>query len=72
MEFVFANIHAPLFTSGSTGTVAENAATSTVIYKAAATDANGTTPTYSLSGSDDLLLNINASTGAVTLKTSAT
>jgi hypothetical protein len=43
-----------------------------VIYKAAATDANGTTPTYSLSGSDDLLLNINASTGAVTLKTSAT
>ncbi|WP_278453454.1 cadherin domain-containing protein [Stutzerimonas kunmingensis] len=73
------NDNAPVFTSGNTGTVAENAATTTVIYAAATTDADGTAPnqavTYSLKGdgsTDDAeLLNINGTTGEVTLKTSA-
>ncbi|NTW51902.1 MAG: hypothetical protein HGB22_04875 [Chlorobiaceae bacterium] len=66
-----ANNNAPVFTSGTTGSVDENAAISTVIYTAVATDADGTTPTYSLTGTDATLLNINATSGAVTLKTSA-
>ena len=61
---------APTITSISTGTVTENAVTSTVIYKATATDAN-TTLKYSLSGTDAALLNINSTIGNVTLKTSA-
>ncbi len=66
------NDNAPVFTSGATGSVNENAATSTVIYTAATTDAdNLAARTYSLSGADAALLNINASTGAVTLKASA-
>jgi hypothetical protein len=60
---------------GATGTVAENAAVNTVIYTASATDtdfAPGTQSlTYSLSGTDAALLNIDAATGAVTLKASA-
>jgi hypothetical protein len=47
----------------------ENAPTSTVIYTATATDAIAVT--YSLSGDDAALLNIDASTGVVTLKNSA-
>ena len=63
---------APTITSGATGTVAENAATSTVVYTAAATDPDAhTTLAYSLSGTDATLFNINSSTGAVTLKASA-
>ena len=63
---------APTITSGSTGSVAENASTSTVVYTAAATDVDaGTTLVYSLSGTDSALFNINSSTGAVTLKASA-
>ncbi|WP_348256328.1 cadherin domain-containing protein [Leptolyngbya sp. PL-A3] len=60
---------APTITSGNAGTVAENAATTTVIYTAAATDAGSIT--YSLSGTDAGLLNINPTTGVVTLKNSA-
>uniref|UniRef100_A6VVW9 Autotransporter-associated beta strand repeat protein n=1 Tax=Marinomonas sp. (strain MWYL1) TaxID=400668 RepID=A6VVW9_MARMS len=62
---------APVITSGATGNVDENASTSTVIYTATATDADNDSLTYSLSGTDAALLNINASTGAVTLKNSA-
>jgi hypothetical protein len=63
---------APVITSGATGTVAENAAISTVIYTAVATDVDaGDTRTYSLTGTDSALLDINASTGAVTLKAPA-
>ncbi|NBV81647.1 MAG: hypothetical protein EBR64_08130, partial [Burkholderiaceae bacterium] len=65
---------APLITSGSSGAVAENAATTTVIYTASATDADaGDTRTYSLKPAtgDVSLLNINTTTGAVTLKASA-
>jgi methionine-rich copper-binding protein CopC/type III secretion system FlhB-like substrate exporter len=65
------NDNSPVFTSGSTEAVDENAATSTVVYTAAATDADGNTLTYSLSGTDAALLNINSSSGAVTLKSSA-
>ena len=65
------NDNPPVFTSGSTGSVDENSATTTVIYTAAATDADGNTLTYSLGGTDAALLNIDSSTGAVTLKASA-
>jgi hypothetical protein len=61
-----------VITSGATGSVAENAASSTVIYTAQASDVDtGTTLTYSLGGADASLLDIDASTGAVTLKASA-
>ncbi|TYL48324.1 DUF4347 domain-containing protein [Marinomonas sp. IMCC 4694] len=69
------NDNTPVITSGTTGSVNENAATSTVIYTATGTDADGTatnnTLRYSLTGTDAALLNINATTGAVTLKASA-
>lgn len=66
------NEFAPVFTSGALGSVTENAATSVVIYQAAATDADATAALgYSLSGTDAALLNIDASTGAVTLKNAA-
>ncbi len=63
---------APSITSGSTGTVAENAATSTVVYTATATDVDaGQTLRYSLTGTDAGSFDINASSGVVTLKASA-
>ncbi|TCP10971.1 DUF4347 domain-containing protein [Simplicispira metamorpha] len=63
---------APVITSGSTASVAENAPTSTAIYQASATDADaGQSLTYSLSGTDAALLNIDSNSGAVTLKASA-
>ena len=63
---------APVISSGATGSVAENEASSTVIYSAAASDADAVgTLSYSLTGADSGLLEINASTGAVTLKASA-
>jgi serralysin len=65
------NDTAPVFTSGGTGTVAENAATSTVIYTAATTDAdNLAARTYTVSGTDAGLVDIT-SAGVVTLKASA-
>jgi hypothetical protein len=65
------NDNAPVFTSGGTGSVNENAATTTIIYNAATTDAdNLLARTYSLSGTDMALLNIT-SAGVVTLKASA-
>jgi hypothetical protein len=63
---------APTITSGNTGTVAENAATSTVVYTVTATDPDvGQTLTYSLNGTDAGSFNISATSGAVTLKASA-
>ena len=63
---------APSITSGSTGSVAENAATSTVVYTATATDVDaGQTLSYSLTGTDAGSFDIDASTGVVTLKASA-
>jgi hypothetical protein len=63
---------APIFTSGTTATIAENALVTTVVYQAAATDTDaGQTLTYSLGGSDAAAFDIDSSTGAVTLKNSA-
>ncbi len=74
IEFTLTNVNdnPPVFTSGTTGSVIENAPTSTVIYSAATTDADNLgAPTYTLGGADAALLNINTGTGAVTLKNSA-
>jgi hypothetical protein len=71
------NDNAPVFTSGASGSVAENAPLSTVIYQAATTDADGTQANravvYSLKpGTGDFdALTIDSATGAVTLKASA-
>ncbi|WP_243373696.1 cadherin domain-containing protein [Geotalea sp. SG265] len=67
------NDNAPVITSGSSGIVAENAPTDTVIYQATASDADsGTTITYSLGTEGDAsLLSIDPGSGAVTLKNSA-
>ncbi|MCK9284445.1 MAG: cadherin domain-containing protein [Rhodocyclaceae bacterium] len=60
---------APTVTSGASASIAENTATSTTVYTATATDPDaGTTLTYTLAGSDALLFDIDASTGAVTFK----
>ena len=60
--------------SGGTASVAENAATSTVVYQATATDPDTTAPnnaiTWSLSGTDAAAFSIDAS-GHVTLNNSA-
>ena len=64
---------APQITSGSSGSVTENAPVSTIVYRTTATDPDAgqtATLTYSLSGTDAALLNIN-SNGEVTLNTPA-
>ncbi len=67
------NDNAPVFTSGATGSVNENAATSTVVYTATTTDADhpADPATYTLGGTDSGVLTINSATGAVTLNASA-
>ncbi|MDK9692738.1 MAG: cadherin domain-containing protein [Sulfurimonas sp.] len=63
---------APKITSSLIGSVAENAAISTVIYDTNASDADlNPIITYTLSGTDASLLNIDKTTGKVTLKKSA-
>ncbi|WP_445769447.1 beta strand repeat-containing protein [Rheinheimera sp.] len=63
---------APVIGSGRTATVAENTATSTVLYAPDVSDVDtGDTKTYALSGPDASYFNINATTGAVTLKSAA-
>jgi hypothetical protein len=69
------NDNAPVFTSGTSASTPENVATTTPVYTAHATDADGTpannTVTYSLaSGGDNNLFNIDPATGAVTFKAS--
>ncbi|MEN9667141.1 MAG: hypothetical protein RLZZ326_3504, partial [Planctomycetota bacterium] len=77
VNVVDANDSAPLITSGATGSVTENAATTTVIYTATRTDADATAAfrqlTYSVKAAvgDAAKVVINASTGAVTLLTAA-
>lgn len=61
---------APTITSGATATIAENAATTTAVYTAAATDPDGDSLTYTLTGADAGAFDISA-TGVVTLKASA-
>ncbi|WP_198666682.1 cadherin repeat domain-containing protein, partial [Marinomonas shanghaiensis] len=63
---------APLITSVTTDSVDENATTNTVIYTVTATDVDANDSlTYSITGDDAAFLDINASTGEVTLKASA-
>ena len=56
------NDNDPIFTSDATADVAEN---ERLAYTAAATDADGDSLTYSLSGTDEALFTINAATGDV-------
>src|SRR5262249_5725656 len=71
-----ANDNAPVFSSGTSASTAENVSTATAVYTAVATDADGTpannTVSYSLQGgvADNNLFNINSATGAVTFKAS--
>ena len=73
VNVVDANDSAPVITSGATGSVTENAATTTVIYTATRTDADVTAAfrqvTYSVKPAvgDAARVAINATTGAVTL-----
>jgi hypothetical protein len=63
---------APTITSGATGTVAENAPTSTVVYDAAANDIDsGDTVHFSLGGADSAAFSIDATTGELRLNASA-
>lgn len=57
---------APVFSSGTTGSFAENA-TGTA-YSASASDGNGDAISYTLSGTDAALFNIDAASGAVTFR----
>ena len=58
----------PVFTSAGTANFAENGAGT--VYTAAAIPEAGKTLTYAISGADASLFNINATTGAVTFKSS--
>jgi VCBS repeat-containing protein len=63
---------APVITSATTGTVAENAPASTVVYDANATDVDaGDVLSYSISGADAAAFNIDAATGEVRLNAPA-
>ena len=57
---------APVFSSGTSASVAENSATSTIVYQTAASDTDGDTFVFSLGGADASSLTIDAS-GAVRL-----
>lgn len=63
---------APAITSGATASVGDGVAAGTVAYTTLATDPDaGQALTYSLSGTDAGLLNINSATGVVSLKAAA-
>src|SRR5204862_8087498 len=69
-DFLLTTNHAPSITSAATATTPENVSTSTAVYTATAGDPDaGTTLTYSISGTDAGLFDINSSTGAVTFRT---
>ena len=57
---------APVITSAATVSVNEKVPVSTVVYTATATDVDGPSLTYGLSGADQAAFKINATTGAVT------
>ena len=62
----------PTITTGGTASVLENAAVSTVVYDANASDPDAnTTITYSLQGTDAAAFNIDSKTGEVRLNASA-
>ena len=60
------NDNAPVFTSLTTASVAEN---QTLAYTALVTDGDGDTLTYSLSGTDAALFTIDPATGVVSFRT---
>ncbi|MGZ8359753.1 MAG: M10 family metallopeptidase C-terminal domain-containing protein [Allosphingosinicella sp.] len=55
----------PTVTSGTTASIAENSPTSTIVYQAVATDADGDTITFSLGGADAAAFTIDSRTGTV-------
>ena len=57
--------NAPSFTSAATASVAENQSAETVVYRAVATDGDGDTLSYSLSGTDAARFMIDPATGEV-------
>ena len=59
------NDNDPIFTSGAAVSVAENQSADSVLYTAQATDEDGDTLTYSLSGTDAARFTIDPATGAV-------
>ena len=61
----------PSITSGATGTIAENASISTIAYDAQATDPDGNSITFSITGTDASLFTIDSDDGEVRLKNSA-
>ena len=68
------NDNAPVFISGTTGSVNDSAPLTTVIYSAVTTDADAPllpATTYTLGGPDAGELNIDPATGAVTLQSLA-
>ena len=62
---------APVITSGTTGSVYENASSSTVIYDVDASDVDGDTLTYSVSGTNAGQVNIDSDDGEIRLKSPA-
>ena len=63
---------APTISSATSVSVPEGTSTSTVVYTAAATDVQGGTVSFSLSGADAAAFTINAATGVVTINASRT
>ena len=59
------NDNDPIFTSGAAVSVAENQSADSVLYTAQATDEDGDSLTYSLSGTDAARFTIDPTTGAV-------
>ena len=59
------NDNDPIFTSGAAVSVAENQSADSVLYTAQATDEDGDSLTYSLSGTDAARFTIDPATGAV-------
>ena len=59
------NDNDPIFNSGNSAGVAENQNVDSVVYTAMATDADGDTLSYSLSGADAARFTIDPNTGAV-------
>jgi T1SS-143 domain-containing protein len=68
-NYVVDTIPPPVFSSPNTALVNEGVAAHSMVYIAAATNADGEAMTYSLSGTDAAAFTINASTGVVTINT---
>ncbi|QSB00441.1 DUF4347 domain-containing protein [Methylomonas sp. EFPC1] len=67
IHYTAVNDNTPAISSGSSASVNENSPINTVVYTATGSDADGNPLTWSLSGADAALLNIDANSGAVTL-----